>query len=74
MDKFSFLNAIHSSHIAELYDTYLKYPDSLEPSWRTFFQGFDFGLESGTLEESGLLPDPTMCFCTVCLLWKCLTC
>ena len=61
MDKYSFLNAIHPSHIAELYDKYLKYPDSLEPSWRSFFQGFDFGLESGTLQESGLLPEDINC-------------
>lgn len=61
MDKYSFLNAIHPSHIAELYDKYLKYPDSLEPSWRSFFQGFDFGLESGTLQDSGLLPEDMNC-------------
>src|SRR5690554_6190098 len=46
MDKFSFLNAVHPSYIAELYEKYLQYPDSLEPSWRAFFQGFDFGSES----------------------------
>lgn len=42
MDRFSFLNAIHSEYIAELYEQYTKYPDSVEPSWRAFFQGFDF--------------------------------
>lgn len=45
MDKFSFLNAVHPSYIAELYEKYLQYPDSIEPSWRAFFQGFDFGSE-----------------------------
>jgi 2-oxoglutarate dehydrogenase E1 component len=53
MDKYSFLNAIHPSHIAALYEKYLQYPDSVEPSWRAFFQGFDFGLESGSLEALG---------------------
>src|SRR5690606_37127833 len=43
MEKFSFLNAIHSEYIAELYEQYKKFPDSVEPSWRAFFQGFDFG-------------------------------
>ncbi|SHE96284.1 2-oxoglutarate dehydrogenase E1 component [Psychroflexus salarius] len=43
MDQFSFLNAVHPQQIAELYDQYLKYPDAVEPSWRAFFQGFDFG-------------------------------
>lgn len=45
MDKFSFLNAAHSQLIEDLYQQYLKYPDSLEPSWKAFFQGFDFALE-----------------------------
>ncbi|MEX0273207.1 MAG: 2-oxoglutarate dehydrogenase E1 component, partial [Flavobacteriaceae bacterium] len=46
MDKYSFLNAAHTSFFAELYDRYVKNPDTLEPSWRAFFQGFDFGMES----------------------------
>ncbi|MET7029767.1 2-oxoglutarate dehydrogenase E1 component [Sediminicola luteus] len=46
MDKYSFLNAAHTSFFAELYDKYLTNPDSVEPSWRAFFQGFDFGQES----------------------------
>lgn len=46
MDKYSFLNAAHSAYFAELYDQYLRNPDSVEPSWRAFFQGFDFGSEN----------------------------
>ncbi|WP_047246413.1 2-oxoglutarate dehydrogenase E1 component [Maribacter thermophilus] len=46
MDKYSFLNAVHTSYFSELYDRYLINPDSIEPSWRAFFQGFDFGVES----------------------------
>ncbi len=46
MDKYSFLNASHTAFFADLYDQYLQSPDSVEPSWRAFFQGFDFGLES----------------------------
>lgn len=45
MDKYSFLNAAHTAHFAELYDQYLINPDSVELSWRAFFQGFDFGME-----------------------------
>ena len=45
MDKYSFLNAAHTAHFAELYDQYLINLDSVEPSWRAFFQGFDFGME-----------------------------
>ena len=50
MDKYSFLNAAHTSFFAELYDKYLTSPDSIEPSWRAFFQGYDFGIES-SLDE-----------------------
>lgn len=58
MDKFSFLNAAHSQLIEDLYQQYLKFPDSLEPSWKAFFQGFDFALEGygedfGDREASG---------------------
>jgi 2-oxoglutarate dehydrogenase E1 component len=44
MDRFSFLNAAHTEFFAQLYDQYLENPDSVEPSWRGFFQGFDFGM------------------------------
>jgi len=48
MDNYSFLNAAHTAHFASLYDQYLQQPDSVEPSWRAFFQGFDFGIESNS--------------------------
>ena len=43
MDRFSFLNAAHTAFFADLYEQYIQNPDSVEPSWRSFFQGFDFG-------------------------------
>jgi len=46
MDKYSFLNAAHTAYFADLYDQYLKNPDSVEPSWKAFFQGYDFGTEN----------------------------
>src|SRR5690625_4919869 len=56
MDRFSFLNALDIGYLNEMYDQYLQYPDSVEPSWRAFFQGFDFAQTSygGTelLEET----------------------
>ncbi|MEP2937509.1 MAG: 2-oxoglutarate dehydrogenase E1 component [Gilvibacter sp.] len=57
MDKYSFLNAVHTTYLAELYDKYLQAPDTIEPSWRAFFQGFDFGIESGSLEGLGIEVD-----------------
>ncbi|MCB0460036.1 MAG: 2-oxoglutarate dehydrogenase E1 component [Flavobacteriaceae bacterium] len=41
MDRFSFLNAAHTGFIEDLYTKYLTNPDSVEPSWRSFFQGYD---------------------------------
>ncbi|MRI62620.1 2-oxoglutarate dehydrogenase E1 component [Ornithobacterium rhinotracheale] len=46
MERFSFLNAVHAEYIDELYQKYKKYPDSVDPSWRSFFQGFDFGQQN----------------------------
>jgi len=41
MDRFSFLNTVHTEFIADLYEQYLEDPDAIEPSWRSFFQGYD---------------------------------
>ena len=55
MDRFSFLNAAHTAYFADLYEQYIENPDSVEPSWRSFFQGFDFAASdygSGATEEA----------------------
>lgn len=51
MDRFSFLNAAHTAFFADLYEQYLQNPDSVEPSWRSFFQGFDFAQANYGTEE-----------------------
>ena len=51
MDKFSFLNATHTGYIADLYDQYLQNPDTIEPSWRSFFQGYDLANEDYSLTD-----------------------
>ncbi|WP_396184043.1 2-oxoglutarate dehydrogenase E1 component [Flavobacterium sp.] len=50
MDRFSFLNAAHTQFFADLYEQYTVNPDTVEPSWRAFFQGFDFGMETSNEE------------------------
>ncbi|MCD6543080.1 MAG: 2-oxoglutarate dehydrogenase E1 component, partial [Flavobacteriaceae bacterium] len=52
MDRFSFLNTIHTEQIAELYEQYLKEPDAVEPSWRSFFQGYDLANSDYAINES----------------------
>jgi 2-oxoglutarate dehydrogenase E1 component len=51
MDKFSFLNAAHTGFIGDLYEQYLKNPDVVEPSWRSFFQGYDLANEKYSLSD-----------------------
>jgi len=51
MDKFSFLNAAHTGFVADLYDQYLVNPDAVEPSWRSFFQGYDLANENYSLTD-----------------------
>lgn len=58
MDRFSFLNAAHTEFFAQLYDQYLENPDSVEPSWRSFFQGFDFGMTTYSEENNVYTPAP----------------
>jgi 2-oxoglutarate dehydrogenase E1 component len=60
MDKFSFLNAAHVGFISELYEQYQKNPDAVEPSWRSFFQGYDLANENFSLteeEQEVLIPE-----------------
>lgn len=51
MDKYSFLNGANTQFFADLYERYLENPDAVEPSWRAFFQGFDFAQEYNLSEE-----------------------
>ena len=51
MDPYSFLNTAHTAYFAELYDQYLINPQEVEPSWRAFFQGFEFGIEESKKEK-----------------------
>ncbi|MEL4455620.1 2-oxoglutarate dehydrogenase E1 component [Lutimonas vermicola] len=51
MDRFSFLNTVHTGFIEELYQQYLIDPDSVEPSWKSFFQGYDLANSDYSLEN-----------------------
>ena len=55
MDQYSFLNTAHTAYFAELYDQYLINPGQVEPSWRAFFQGFEFGIEESKKESGHLI-------------------
>ncbi|HKK62957.1 MAG TPA: hypothetical protein VJ951_10360, partial [Bacteroidales bacterium] len=42
MDKFSYLGNIDIDLIEKMYQQYQTNPESIEPSWKKFFEGFDF--------------------------------
>ncbi|MFO7924122.1 MAG: 2-oxoglutarate dehydrogenase E1 component [Bacteroidales bacterium] len=42
MDKHSYLGSADSAYVESLYEKYLTDPDSVEASWRKFFEGFEF--------------------------------
>ena len=51
MDKFSFLGALHTGMIEQMYDQYLQDPQSITEEWSNFFQGFDFAKEVYSEED-----------------------
>jgi 2-oxoglutarate dehydrogenase E1 component len=53
MDKFSFIANAHVSYIDELYASYKNEPAAIDPSWKEFFDGFDFALTNYGSEDNG---------------------
>ena len=39
----TYLKSINVDYIEELYDRYLETPDSIDPTWKTFFDGLNLG-------------------------------
>ncbi len=58
MDKFSWLNNVDPALVEDLYQQFQKDPESVEKSWQTFFEGFEFARTdfSKTAEEPALYP------------------
>lgn len=46
--KFSFANGTNASFVDGLYQDYRKDPQSVDESWRQFFEGYEFALSSST--------------------------
>ena len=56
MKDFSFITNSHPSYIEGLYQDYVKNPESVDPEFRKFFEGFDFAVtqgRSGALNGNG---------------------
>jgi 2-oxoglutarate dehydrogenase E1 component len=43
VEKFSYLKSVNADYIDEVYQKYQKDPESVESSWRFFFEGIEFG-------------------------------
>ncbi|MCK5137999.1 MAG: 2-oxoglutarate dehydrogenase E1 component [Bacteroidales bacterium] len=52
MDDLSFLQHLDTDAIEELYQKYREDPDSIDPSWHHFFQGFDLARRDFSHPES----------------------
>ena len=52
MDPYSYITNAHGSYIEELYRSYQNDPHSVEPSWRLFFEGYDFSKTDGVSGET----------------------
>ncbi|WP_073093116.1 2-oxoglutarate dehydrogenase E1 component [Cyclobacterium lianum] len=53
MDKYSYIANAHVAYIDELYDDYKKDPDTIDSSWKAFFDGFEFALNKYGEDENG---------------------
>lgn len=46
LNRFSYLKSTNLGYIDELFANFLKNPESVDPSWRYFFEGLELGMES----------------------------
>ncbi|AFL83964.1 2-oxoglutarate dehydrogenase, E1 component [Belliella baltica DSM 15883] len=53
MDKYSYIANAHVAYIDELYAEYKNNPESVDPSWKTFFDGFEFAITQYGEDENG---------------------
>jgi 2-oxoglutarate dehydrogenase E1 component len=44
MDKFTYIANAHVAYLDEMYAAYKNDPSSIDPSWKEFFDGFDFAI------------------------------
>src|SRR5690349_8179583 len=51
--RFSFASGTNATYIEGLYQDYSKDPNSVDPSWQKFFEGYDFAASLGSLGASG---------------------
>src|ERR1700760_692095 len=53
MKDFSFITNSHPSYIEGLYQDFVKNPDTVDPEFKKFFEGFDFAVTQGKNGSNG---------------------
>src|ERR1044072_2425890 len=53
MKDFSFVTNSHPAYIESLYQDYRKDPQSVDPEWAMFFEGFDFAVSNQNGKAAG---------------------
>lgn len=56
MKDFQFITNAHPSYIENLYQDFVKNPESIDGEMRKFFEGFDFAVLSGNIPANGNVP------------------
>ena len=51
MNQYSYISNAHGAYIEELYQSYQKDPQSVDSSWRQFFEGYEFSKEQSPTAE-----------------------
>lgn len=53
MKDFSYVMSAHPSYIESLYSDFVKNPDTVDPEWKKFFEGFDFAVSNVNGKSAG---------------------
>src|SRR3954463_9999758 len=53
MKDFSYITQSHPAYIEGLYKDFVQNPESVDPEYRKFFEGFDFAFSSGINGHDG---------------------
>ncbi|GAB4333310.1 MAG: 2-oxoglutarate dehydrogenase E1 component [Calditrichia bacterium] len=52
MPDLSYISNAHPRYVEALYQSYLENPESVEPGWRRFFDGYELGKTDGGVREA----------------------
>src|SRR6185369_2296979 len=53
MKDFQYITSQHPAFVENLYQDFIKNPESVDPEFRKFFEGFDFAIASGKPVTNG---------------------